>query len=71
MSLEALVKVVAYGVPALLIVLGFFSYLAGYSINAISQDAGMMNGGVLMMVLGVGFYILEFVAKILGSHNSY
>jgi hypothetical protein len=64
MSLEAIVKIVAYGVPALLIVLGFFAYLAGYSMNAISHDAGMMNAGIGMLALGILFYGVELAAKI-------
>ena len=48
MSLEAIVKVIAYGVPALLIVLGFFAYVSGYAMSAITHDSGMMNGGILL-----------------------
>lgn len=57
-------KVVAYGAPALLILLGFFAYMSGYSINAIANDAGMMNAGMTMMAIGTILYIAEFVAKV-------
>jgi hypothetical protein len=71
MTIEALIKIVAYGVPALMIVLGFFGYFAGYSINAVSHDAGMMNTGIVMIILGTVFYVLEFIAKIAAGHNNY
>jgi hypothetical protein len=64
MTLDALVKVVAYGVPALLILLGFFAYMAGYSINALAHDAGMMNGGIAMMAIGIIIYTVEFVVSV-------
>ena len=63
MSLDALVKVVAYGTPAMLILFGFFAYMSGYSINAIAHDAGMMNTGMTMMAIGIILYIAEFIAK--------
>lgn len=64
MTLKALVNVVAYGTPALLIILGFFAYIAGYSMNAMIHDAGMMNTGIIMMALGIIFYAVEFLAKV-------
>jgi hypothetical protein len=64
MTLDALVKVVAYGVPALLIILGFFAYMAGYSINALAHDAGMMNAGIAMMAIGIILYAVELVVKV-------
>lgn len=64
MSIQALINIAAYGVPALLIVLGFFAYLAGYSISAFTNENGMMNTGIIMIVLGIMFYLLEFLAKI-------
>jgi hypothetical protein len=71
--LSALINVVAYGVPAVLIVLGFFAYLAGYGINAVSSNSGIMNTGIILIVLGVVFYLLEFFAKIFSAYysNSY
>lgn len=48
--------------PAILIVLGFFAHMSGYAMNAVIHDAGMMNGGILMMVVGVVLYIVEKIA---------
>jgi len=59
-----IVKVVAYGVPALLIVVGFFAYFAGYSVQFVTHDAGMTNLGILLMALGIIFYASEFAVKV-------
>jgi hypothetical protein len=64
-----LVNVTAYGVPAVLIVLGFFAYLSGYAMNALTQDAGLMNGGILMIVIGVLLCAIELIVK-MASRNS-
>ncbi len=69
MSVKALINIIAYGVPALLIVLGFFGYFAGLTINAISHDAGMMNTGTFMIVLGIVFYLLELIANIFAGNS--
>lgn len=68
MSMRALVNIVAYGVPALLIMLGFFAYLAGYSINALLNDGGLMNIGVALIAMGIIFYLIELAAKILAAY---
>ena len=71
MSVDALIQVIAYGVPALLIVIGAFFYLAGYSINAFTQNSSIMNTGTVMIILGIIFYVLELIAKIAGAYYSY
>jgi hypothetical protein len=68
MTLDALVKVVAYGVPALLIVRAR-ARLAGYPINTVAHDAGMMNTGIAMMATGILLYVIEFVAKIAYAYS--
>ena len=64
MTLDMIVKIVAYGVPALLIVVGFFAYFAGYSVQFLTHDAGMTNLGILLMASGILFYAGEFLVKV-------
>ena len=63
MPIELLATVVAKGVPALLIILGF-SVWAGFSfVNTLfGISAGNEFGGILLMALGVGIYVLEIFA---------
>lgn len=58
-NLEAIVKVIAYGVPALLIVLGFFGYISGYTIQMITGDAGLKNFGTFIVAIGIMIYVVE------------
>ena len=68
-SLEAIVKVVAFGVPALLIILGFFAYVGGSTIEALVNaiggseigDAGLKSLGVGMIIVGIVLYVIEFI----------
>jgi len=69
MTLEAIVKVVAYGFPALLIIVGFFAYSAGYTVQFLTHDAGMTSLGILLMALGIIFYAAEFVVKVYAYLN--
>jgi hypothetical protein len=71
MSFNALVNVVAYGIPALLIILGFCAYLAGYSISALTSNDGLMNTGIAMITIGIIFYVLEFIAKIVITYYNF
>lgn len=60
MDLDAIVKVVAVGVPALLILLGFFGAVIGQSAQAITGAAQGFTGlGVIMILLGVMIYLIE------------
>lgn len=70
--LEAIVRVIAVGVPALLIVLGFFAFVGGSPIKAIGTlveaiggkgigDAGMKSLGLGMIIVGIALYIIEFI----------
>ena len=74
-KLEAIVKVIAVGVPALLIVLGFFAYMGGSVIEAIGmlieemggkgiEETGMKSLGLGMIATGVILYIIEFLAYV-------
>lgn len=63
-SIDMIVKVIAYGTPALLILIGFFAYLAGYSVQFLTHDAGMIHLGILLMALGIIFYGTEFAVKV-------
>lgn len=63
-TVDVIIKLVVYGVPALLIMLGFLAYTAGYAMRAITQDSGMMNLGIALLVLGIVFYTIEFIIKV-------
>ncbi len=65
MSIQALINIVAYGVPALMIAFGLFTYLSGYFINGLSLDTGI---GFIMIILGVVLYALEFIIKIVATY---
>ena len=69
MTLDMIVKIVAYGVPALLIAVGFFAYFAGYTVQFFTHDAGMINLGILLMALGIIFYGTEFAVKVYAYVN--
>ena len=72
-SLEAIVQVIVYGVPALLIVLGFVAYMMGYGIEmsrtALGQQesaisgVGLMNTGSWLMAIGIILYVIELILK--------
>ena len=64
MSVRALINVAVYGVPGLMIFLGFFAYFNGSSVN----DFGMMDVGIVMIILGFVFYVLELVAGIVATY---
>ncbi len=68
-TLDMLVKVVAYGVPALLIAFGFLAYFAGYTVQFLTHDAGMMNLGIILMASGILLYAGEFVVKVYAYFN--
>jgi hypothetical protein len=63
-TVDVIIKVVVYGVPALLIVFGFIAYMSGYAIQAVTGDSGMMNLGIGLMVLGIVLYIIEFIIAV-------
>jgi len=57
MSIEAIFKVIAYGIPALLVLGGIILLFFGYPI----QHADMIKGGWILIILGVFIYIMEII----------
>jgi len=60
-ALKGILLVVAVGVPALLILLGFVAVIGGYTLEFITGDVGMRNFGIGLIILGVIIYIIEVV----------
>jgi predicted MFS family arabinose efflux permease len=58
-ALKGILKVVAVGVPALLILLGFAAVVGGYTFGIITGDLGMRNFGIGLIILGVIIYLIE------------
>ena len=55
-----IVKVFAYGIPALLIVLGFIAYTGGRMAELIFGSGGdMVVMGVGLIIIGILIYIVE------------
>jgi len=57
MSVEAIFKVIAYGVPALMVLGGIMLLLLGYPI----ENTQMVTGGWALIILGAFIYIIEIV----------
>jgi len=57
MSVEAIFKVIAYGVPALMVLGGVLLLLIGYPIN----NADIIRGGWGLIIFGAIIYILEIL----------
>ena len=55
-------KVVAVGVIALLIILGFAAYVGCYGIQFLTGDVSMKDLGVGMIVAGIIIYLIEIIA---------
>ena len=60
-SLKGILTVIAVGVPALLIILGFAAVVFGWTFGFITGDEGMRNFGIILIVTGVILYVLELV----------
>ena len=58
-ALRGILTVIAVGVPALLILLGFFAVIGGYTIQLVTGNVGMENFGILLIALGVILYLIE------------
>ena len=56
-DIEAIFKVIAYGVPALMVLGGIVLLLIGYPIN----HSGMITGGWALVILGAIIYVLELI----------
>jgi len=61
-NLEGIVKVIAVGIPALLILLGFFAFFGGISMEMFSGNAELKNIELILMGSGIIFYIIELIA---------
>jgi hypothetical protein len=68
MSLNGIVQVIAVGVPAMLILLGFFAYIGGLPLEWITGNNGIQNFGVIMITGGIVLYIIEFVAAVASNY---
>jgi len=55
MSIEAIFKVIAYGVPALMVLGGIVLLIFGYPIG----HTGMIMGGWALILIGVIIYLVE------------
>jgi len=58
-ALRGILIVIAFGIPALLILLGFVAVMGGFTLEFITGDVGMKNFGVVLIILGVFIYIIE------------
>lgn len=56
-DVEAIFKVVAYGLPALMVLGGIIALLIGYPIS----NTSMINGGWALVILGAAIYIIELL----------
>lgn len=53
------VEVIAYGVPALLlIVLGFIAYMSGSILDVLLGNSGTQTVGIILIILGILLFIL-------------
>jgi hypothetical protein len=55
--LEAIATIFTYGIPALLIILGYFAYI--YQI-----DEEMRNVGLALLIIGIIIYIVELIVRL-------
>lgn len=69
-SVEGLVKVIVYGVPALLIFLGFIAYISGYTLGMFTGSDEMKNLGIFMIGTGIVLYIIELGYAIYRDYTS-
>lgn len=60
LKMNWIVKVVAYGVPALLIFLGYFAFMFG-SISGLSVNPDVPSFGQIMIFSGIGVYVFELL----------
>lgn len=52
---------IAVGIPALLIVLGFFAYIDGFTAIIRTNPVEMKNFGFVLMVAGIVSYAIESI----------
>jgi hypothetical protein len=68
-SLKGILTVIAVGVPALLILLGFTAAVFGWVFGYVTNDTGMRNFGILLIVIGVVLYLIEIAAYYYSQQN--
>jgi hypothetical protein len=56
-DIEAIFKVIAYGVPALMVLGGIVLLILGLPLNI----TNMINSGWVLIILGVIIYIIEII----------
>ena len=69
-SLKGILTVIAVGVPALLIILGFAAAVFGWTLDVITGDAGMRNFGIALVIIGILLYVLELIVYYYSNRNS-
>ena len=58
-ALRGILTVIAVGVPALLILLGFVAVIGGFTLEFVTGNVGMRNFGIGLIILGVIAYLIE------------
>jgi predicted membrane channel-forming protein YqfA (hemolysin III family) len=58
--LRAISTVFAYGIPALLIILGFMAYFRAIPYG----ESDLLNVGLALLIVGIIFYFIEMVARL-------
>lgn len=71
MDVKGLVQIFAYGVPALLIFLGFFAYMGGSVFSVITGNNSAQSLGIIFIILGIAFYVLEFMFAVYSRNNGF
>jgi ABC-type branched-subunit amino acid transport system permease subunit len=58
-SLKGILKVIAVGVPALLILLGFAAAMFGWMFGYVTHDVSIRNFGIFLIIIGIVIYLIE------------
>jgi len=61
-DIEGIFKVIAYGVPALMVLGGLILLFLGYPIN----HSDMITGGWALVIFGAIIYVIEIIIEYLG-----
>jgi len=63
-SLKGMIKLVVYGVPGLLILLGAFLYVSGVTLELATGNAEMKVTGLWLIAIGIILYVIEFIIAV-------
>ncbi len=66
-SYDIIVKVVAVGIPALLIVLGFVAFMAGSTVQMLGGNPEIKNLGIILLIIGISIALIELAVWIYGE----